>query len=88
MDGYIIFGVKDKPREPIGLNEKSLELFEDLKIEEFTNNLNEYFSPEITWEHCTFELGRKVFGIIYIHELENKPAICKKIMTIKRTSIR
>ena len=76
--GYIIFGIKDKPREPIGLKEKSLDSFENLKIEEFTNNLNEYFSPEITWEHCTYEFDGKSFGIIYIHELENKPSICKK----------
>ena len=47
--GYIIFGIKDRPREPIGLKEKSLDSFENLKIEEFTNNLNEYFSPEITY---------------------------------------
>lgn len=76
--GYILFGVKDKPREPIGLKDRSLEAFENLKIEEFTNSLNEYFSPEITWEHCTYEFSGKNFGIIYIHELQNKPAICKK----------
>lgn len=76
--GYIIFGIKDKPREPIGLKTKNLKMFEDLKIEEFTKNLNEYFSPEIMWEHCIYEFENKFFGIIYIHELENKPAICKK----------
>lgn len=76
--GYIIFGIKDKPREPIGLKAKNLKMFENLKIEEFTKNLNEYFSPEIMWEHCIYEFENKFFGIIYIHELENKPAICKK----------
>lgn len=76
--GYIIFGVKDKPRDPIGLKDKNLEAFENLKIEEFTNNLNEYFSPEIMWEHCTYQFRGKNFGIIYIYELKNKPAICKK----------
>jgi len=76
--GYIIFGIKDKPREPIGLKTKSLESFENLKVEEFTNNLNDYFSPEIIWEHGTYEFNGNNFGIIYIHELANKPAICKK----------
>ena len=76
--GYIIFGIKDKPREPIGLKAKNLKMFENLKIEEFTKNLNEYFSLEIMWEHCIYEFENKFFGIIYIHELENKPAICKK----------
>ena len=76
--GYIIFGIKDKPREPIGLKTKNLKMFEDLKIEEFTKNLNEYFSPEIMWEHCIYEFENKFYRIIYIHELENKHAICKK----------
>lgn len=76
--GYIIFGVKDKPRELIGLKEKNLESFENLKIEEFTNNLNEYFSLEILWEHGIYEFNGKSFGIIYVYELENKPAICRK----------
>ena len=76
--GYIIFGIKDKPREPIGLKAKNYKMFEELKIEEFTQNLNEYFSPEIIWEHCIYEFDSKFFGIMYIHELKNKPAICKK----------
>ena len=76
--GYIIFGIKDKPREPIGLKPRNFQMFDELKIEEFTNNLNEYFSPEILWEHCTYEFENKFFGIIYIYELANKPTICKK----------
>lgn len=53
--GYIIFGVGDKPRRLIGLKDKNLAQFEDIKVEEFTKNLLEYFSPEIKWDHCTFE---------------------------------
>lgn len=76
--GYIIFGVGDKPRELKGLQDKSLQQFEDLKVEEFTKNLLDYFSPEIKWEHCTFEFKGNSFGVIYIYPLENKPCICKK----------
>ena len=54
--GYIIFGVGDKPRRLIGLKDKNLTQFEDLKVEEFTKNPLDYFSPEIVWYHCTFEL--------------------------------
>ena len=39
--GYIIFGVGDKPRRLIGLKDKSLNQFEDLKVEDFTKNLSE-----------------------------------------------
>lgn len=59
--GYIIFGIGDSPREYIGLSTKSREQFDSLKIEEFTNNLNEYFQPEIMWEHTLFEYRSKEF---------------------------
>ena len=76
--GYIIFGVGNKPRDLIGLTSKSLKQFEEIKIEEFTRNLCDYFSPEIQWVNATYDLFNKLFGIIYIYELENKPAICRK----------
>ena len=76
--GYIIFGVGDKPRRLIGLKDKSLNQFEDLKVEDFTKNLSEYFSPEIKWDHCTFEFKELSFGVIYTYPLRNKPCICKK----------
>ena len=76
--GYIIFGIKDKPREYIGLTSSSRKQFENLKIEVFTNNLNNYFQPEIKWEHTLFEFRSKEFGVIYTHPLENKPCVCSK----------
>lgn len=76
--GYIIFGVGEKPRRLIGLKGKNLKQFEELKVEDFTNNLLEYFSPEIKWDHVTFEFKGMSFGVIYTEELNNKPCICKK----------
>lgn len=76
--GYIIFGVGDKPRRLLGLKGKKLSQFEELKVEEFTKNLLDYFSPEIRWEHCTFEYKGMSFGVIYTEPLLNKPCICKK----------
>lgn len=77
--GYIIFGVGDKPRRLLGLKDKNLHQFEDLKVEEFTKNLLDYFSPEIRWDHCTFEYKEMSFGVIYTEPLTNKPCICKKV---------
>ena len=37
--GHLIFGVGDKPRRLKGLSEKSLEQFENIKVEEFTKAL-------------------------------------------------
>lgn len=76
--GYIIFGVGDKPRRLLGLKGKNLSQFEELKVEEFTKNLLDYFSPEIRWEHCTFEFKEMSFGVIYTYPLNKKPCVCKK----------
>ena len=76
--GYILFGIGDKPRRLIGLKDKSLSQFEELKVEDFTKALLDYFSPEIKWEHCTFEFHGMSFGVIYVYPLFHKPCICKK----------
>ena len=76
--GYILFGIGDKPRRLIGLKDKSLSQFEELKVEDFTKALLDYFSPEIKWEHCTFEFHDMSFGVIYVYPLTHKPCICKK----------
>lgn len=76
--GYILFGIGDKPRRIIGLKDKSLSQFEELKVEDFTKALLDYFSPEIKWEHCTFEFHDMSFGVIYVYPLMRKPCICKK----------
>lgn len=78
IGGYILFGVGDKPRRLLGLKDKSLSQFEELKVEEFSNSLLDYFSPEIKWDHCTFEFREMRFGVIYVHALTRKPCICKK----------
>ena len=74
--GYILFGIGDKPRRLIGLEGKKLQVFEDLKVEEFTKNLQVYFSSEIHWDHCTFEFRGKKYGVIYVFPLKRKPCIC------------
>ena len=76
--GYLLFGVGNKPRRLLGLRGKSLAQFEELKVEDFTKALLDYFSPEIKWEHCTFEFHNMSFGVIYIYPLIHKPCICKK----------
>lgn len=76
--GYIIFGIGENPRRLVGLKEKNLKQFEEIKVEEFTKNLLEFFSPEIKWDHVTFEFRGMSFGVIYTFELASKPCICKK----------
>lgn len=73
--GYIVFGVKDSPRQLIGLKTTNFETFDSAKL---TSALNERFSPEIRWGiHIAKERGLKI-GIIYFEEAIDKPVICTK----------
>ena len=76
--GFIIFGVKDSPRIPIGLNESSLEQFNKIDPEKISGYLIEIFSPNIDWVQFVVEIGRKKFGIFQIFEAQNKPVIAKR----------
>jgi len=77
--GYLIFGVKDRPkRELIGLSSKAIEQFDKLDPEIVTGHLLDLFSSNITWEPEIFRFGDMVFGIFYIYEKLLKPIICKK----------
>lgn len=72
--GYILFGVKDSPRIPKGVNTAFLEF----KQEVFTEFLNSMFSPEIIWESGTVEINGIVIGYIYTHEALAKPVVALK----------
>lgn len=85
IGGYIIFGVGEKPRRLIGLKDKSLLQFEEIKVEDLTKLLLDYFSPEIKWDHITFEFRDMSFGVIYVFPLIKKPCICKKHYDDKNT---
>ncbi len=89
--GYIIFGVKDNPRDVIGLKNTN---FENLSQEQFTEAINSLFSPAIDWECGSFVLSiehaantgdavepvliEKKIGWIYAEESEQKPIVAQK----------
>ena len=89
--GYIIFGVKDNPREAVGLKNTN---FESLNQEQFTEAINSLFSPAIDWECGSFVLRiehsidtgdktdlvliEKKIGWIYAEESEQKPIVAQK----------
>jgi hypothetical protein len=76
--GYLVFGVSNRPRKLVGLNGINEKLFEDIDCEIMTGNLNEYFSPEISYEIQEYELDQNTYGLIYIYESQDKPVMCKK----------
>ena len=70
--GYIVFGVKNKPHIPIGLEN---ERFADVDEAIITEFVNQHFTPVIEWEKDIYTWKGKNFGIIYIYESKNKPII-------------
>lgn len=73
--GKIIFGIKDKPREAIGMSNDN---FVDFDNKDLSNFLNEYFSPEIKFETLSILQDNKKFGVIEVVESDNKPIMCIK----------
>lgn len=76
--GYIIFGIKDSPRVPLGLSESSMEQFEKIDPERITGFLLDTFSSDIRWEQQLIDLYKKTFGVFRIYEAATKPVIVKK----------
>lgn len=76
--GVLFFGIKDRPRELIGVVEN--EIPDDVVISNF---LKEYFQPEISFSSVMLDLhGKKVHALI-VTESSRKPVICKKSKSIK-----
>ena len=76
--GYLVFGVKDKPKEPNGLNKKFAQMFEQIDEEFISGEINKLFAPSINWAKQTVKIYGKSFGIIYIEEAKVKPIIAKQ----------
>lgn len=76
--GYLIFGVKDAPRELIGMSAKASDHFEKVDPEKITGYLNEIFSSSISWEQGSVSINGKIFGAFRIEEAVTKPVISRK----------
>lgn len=73
--GYIVFGVKDSPRQMVGLKTQNFENFDTGKL---TAALNEWMSPEIEWESFVWEIRGYKVGLLYFTEASHKPVVCTK----------
>lgn len=77
--GYLIFGIKDRPRrELFGLSSKSKVQLEKLDPERISGFILEHFAGNIEWEIDLVALNGLHFGVFYVYEAETKPIICKK----------
>ena len=73
--GYIVFGVKDSPRQMIGLKTANFENFDTGRL---TAALNEWMSPEIEWESFVWEIRGYKVGLLYFAEASHKPVVCTR----------
>jgi len=73
--GQIIFGIKDKPRLPLGMTNNR---FREVDTATIDRLIREYFSHELIWGIETIDYDNKEFGQIWVEESEYKPIICKK----------
>lgn len=73
--GQIIFGIKDRPREPVGLqNEK----FENLDPTKLNAIILEHFSSDLSYSIDSFDWQGRSFGILFVQEARVKPIVCRK----------
>ena len=73
--GYIVFGIRNNPRDLVGLQSDNFETTDEAKI---TAYLNSVFSPEIFFEKFTITVQSKNTGILYTRQVKSKPIICIK----------
>lgn len=73
--GYIVFGIKDKPRDLVWLQSGNFEITDEAKI---TSYLNSVFSPEIVFKKFVTTVHLKDIGILYTYPSTNKPVVCLK----------
>lgn len=76
--GYLIFGVKDKPRILQGMSAKSIEQFERIDPQIITGHLLQTFSCNLSWHQASIELEEKTFGVFFIEPAQEKPVIATK----------
>lgn len=73
--GYIVFGIKDKPRDLIGLQSNN---FEDVDEAKITAYLNSVFAPEIIFEKFVITVNTQKIGLLYTQQTKSKPIVCLK----------
>ncbi len=76
--GFMLFGIKDSPRIPVGLSPNSKEQFDKIDPQKITGYLLEIFSSDIRWEQANILHDGKTFGVFHVYEAALKPVIAKK----------
>lgn len=76
--GLLVFGIKDSPREILGLSDKSRRQFENIDPEIITGHLLDCFSSSISWAQTSIEIDGMFCGAFYVWPSKAKPIIARK----------
>jgi hypothetical protein len=70
--GFLVFGIRDSPREIVGVNFSKFDSIDPVRITSF---LNTHFSPEIIWDMGLIELNEIKVGYFYSYASVRKPVM-------------
>jgi hypothetical protein len=73
--GVMVFGVKNNPRELVGLQNDNFENLDEAKIAEYFNGI---FVPELIFSKKVLRINGKTIGILEINGSARKPVISTK----------
>lgn len=73
--GFIVFGVRNSPRDLVGVNARRFEELDPSKVAEY---LNSAFSPEIEWEAFGIEVAGVRLGVLATRRATLRPVVCIK----------
>lgn len=73
--GFIVFGVKNSPRELKGVN---VERFDTLDGEKVSSYLNSVLAPEIQWEAFRIVVSGVELGVFAVLPNPGRPVVCTK----------
>ncbi len=70
--GFIVYGVRNQPRELVGVN---IEKFDSIDPAKITSFLNSHCNPEIQWEMGILEFSGTRLGYLYTESHFRKPVV-------------
>lgn len=73
--GYLIFGVKNDPKELVGLRSNN---FNDIDEAVISKYLDSVFSPEIEFEKNIIKIRSKNIGVLHVFQSQQKPVVALK----------
>ncbi len=75
VGGFIVFGVRDSPRDIIGIDAQRFDDFDPARVTEY---LNSTFAPELNWEMFRLNVAEFDLGVISVTPTTARPTVCLK----------